>query len=530
MTDAAPRFGAEGAAASSPPGGGRLHRFQRLATSVGPTPAANAAFLIYIVWVLIVGWRHEPWFDEAQAWLIARDNNLLSLVTSGVRYEGAPALWHILLWGAQRLDFPYSGLWLISSALCSGGAALILYRSPFPLWLRIGLIFSYFLAYQYAAVARSYALDVLFIPLLATLYSSRTSRPLAYGAALGLIANTNAHSFILAAAAALEWAWSLRQPLLAPRLRAWAGVALYGGLGVIAALQAWPPKDINFLIPKPGDNPLLHAFTLVTEAVIDRVDVWSLMGPPLWSRVVGALITAAILIPFGWLFLKARTLPLAAMIFGGLIAFSAMKYGNLWHAGIIFLALVFCLWISWGARDNLPPRPRRWLVIALSFLVAVQVWYAVAAGVRGCFSIYSPAQQVAANIRQTPGARVAVAGFKGFAVQPFFSRNRFANYEDGVQQPAFYLWRRGEEPIPGLSETDWRATVGAGYDRLLLSSFNVMGWNGPARYLVDAMKAGYCPTALYSGAMIWKTYVMESDDMMLFDRCHPPLAPFRKGV
>jgi len=52
-----------------------------------------------------------------------------------------------------------------------------------------------------------------------------------------------------------------------------------------------------------------------------------------------------------------------------------------------------------------------------------------------------------------------------------------------------------------------------------------MGWNGPARYIADAHAAGYCPTALYPGAMIWKTYVLETDDMMVFDRCRWIYAP-----
>jgi hypothetical protein len=484
--------------------------------------AESAALILYLLWVTAIGCRHEPWFDEAQAWLIARDNSLVSLLVSGVRYEGAPALWHLVLFAAQRLGFPYGGLWMISSALCAGGAALILYRAPFPLWLRLGLTFSYFIAYQYAAVARSYALDVLFTPLLAMLYPDRTTRPLAYGGVLGLIAATNAHSFVFAAAVALEWAFALKSRLLALKPHAWAGVMLYAGLGLLATAEAWPPKDINFLNPKAGDLPLLHAIVLVSEAVVDRVDVWSLSAPAPWSRFGGTELTLLILTPMTSLWLRARTLPMAGLIFAGLIAFSAMKYGNLWHAGIIFLALVFCLWISWSKLYELNRLVRGWLIGALALVAATQVWYAAAAGVRGVLTVYSPAKAVAEALRRTPKARIGAAGFKAFAVQPYFTRNIFANYEGGRAKPAYYLWRRGEDPIPGLGEADWRRTAAAGYDRLLLSTFNVMGWNGPARYILDAWRAGYCPSAVYSGEMIWKTYVMESDDMMLFDRCHAP--------
>ena len=88
-------------------------------------------------------------------------------------------------------------------------------------------------------------------------------------------------------------------------------------------------------------------------------------------------------------------------------------------------------------------------------------------------------------------------GFKGFAVAPWFSTNIFANYEGGAAHPVYYLWRRGVTPIPGVDEAHWRQTIAQGYDRLLLSSFNLMGFNGPARYVTDALRAGYCPTGLY---------------------------------
>ena len=56
-----------------------------------------AVLLIYISLVVIIALKHEPWFDEAQAWLIARDSNLIDLFVTYLRYEGNPGLWHLLL-------------------------------------------------------------------------------------------------------------------------------------------------------------------------------------------------------------------------------------------------------------------------------------------------------------------------------------------------------------------------------------------------------------------------------------------------
>ncbi len=486
---------------------------------------AHLALLTFAGLLIFVGVHHEPWFDEAQAWLIARESTPWSLVTRGVRYEGTPALWHALLWTVQRLGLPYGGLWLVSSSLAVAGASLVLYKSPFPLWMRIGLIFSYFFAYQYAVVARSYALDLLLLPLLAWLFERRLQRPLVYGAVLGLLANANAHSFMLAGILALEFAWSARHRLLKGDIRIFAGGLLFSALALAAVFQAWPPKDINFIIPRKGDNPFLNTLILFSEAFIERGDIFSLKSPTLPWRIAGMTLTMAVLIPCVPLWFKARRLPLTIYLMGALITFSVLKYGNFWHAGIIFLTFVFCLWISWAHRTEPPLWAQRWLPVSLAGLLAFQVWCAGAAGFRDVLTPYSAAPAMARAVidhrARHPGERVGVAGFKAFAILPWMPTNVFANYEGGAAHPAYYLWRMGEDPIPGLNEPLWRKMAAAGYDRLLLSTFNVMGFNGPARYIIDAWRAGYCPTAVFKGAMVWKTYALETDDMMIFDRCAP---------
>jgi len=52
--------------------------------------------LLYSAINIVVLIRHEPWEDEARAWLIARDLDLLSIFKQ-MAYEGTPALWHMLL-------------------------------------------------------------------------------------------------------------------------------------------------------------------------------------------------------------------------------------------------------------------------------------------------------------------------------------------------------------------------------------------------------------------------------------------------
>jgi hypothetical protein len=65
--------------------------------AVAANPLLVGVLGVYTVAVAVLVTRHEPWFDEAQAWLLARDTAPLTLVTDALRYEGSPGLWHLTL-------------------------------------------------------------------------------------------------------------------------------------------------------------------------------------------------------------------------------------------------------------------------------------------------------------------------------------------------------------------------------------------------------------------------------------------------
>ena len=62
-----------------------------------------------IMCVLLLGscavgmYFHEPWFDEIQAYLIARDASVHDILFHLPHYEGHPPLWHLLLMIPARL-------------------------------------------------------------------------------------------------------------------------------------------------------------------------------------------------------------------------------------------------------------------------------------------------------------------------------------------------------------------------------------------------------------------------------------------
>lgn len=104
--------------------------------------------------------RHELWEDELQAWMLARDSNSILHLFQNMRYEGHPALWHVLLLGLTKLGHNPLLMQLLSWLIGVGSACCINYFSPLPRIQKLTLTFSYFLFYEYTIVSRSYGLGI----------------------------------------------------------------------------------------------------------------------------------------------------------------------------------------------------------------------------------------------------------------------------------------------------------------------------------------------------------------------------------
>jgi hypothetical protein len=98
--------------------------------------------LLYSGVVLFTVRYHEKWADEAQAWLLARDLDLKTLWFHELSYEGTPGLWHTILWIAQRVfHASYDSMSYIGVAFAIAGVVLLVFKAPFPWYIRWPLAF-----------------------------------------------------------------------------------------------------------------------------------------------------------------------------------------------------------------------------------------------------------------------------------------------------------------------------------------------------------------------------------------------------
>ena len=153
---------------------------------------------IYVVLGVLVLRKHEPWADEAQAWLIARDSGLFELLFQRLRYEGHPGLWYLILMIPSRIFPYYPTIQVICFFIATAGVYVFVRTSPFPTILKILFPFTYFIFYQYAIVARSYTLLPLLIFMIGSIYPQKSERVYLFTILLCLLAYTSVFSALIA--------------------------------------------------------------------------------------------------------------------------------------------------------------------------------------------------------------------------------------------------------------------------------------------------------------------------------------------
>ncbi len=494
--------------------------------AAGNAPAGTArtvaiqslALAVYAAWVIWIGFHHEAWFDEMQAWLLARDNSFAALIGYYARYEGTPGLWHAILWVASHAGMPFSAIWMLSCGLAIAAAAVVLWRAPFPLPLRIGLLASYYFGYQYSVVARGYCLDLLLLPVVASLFADRVRRPLGYGLAIGLLANINAFSFLAAGLLGLDLLVRLALARKLVEWRALAGLALAGAFGLFAMWTAWQPADNGFMAQVTRMNPFGSAIVFVANALFDRATPWSGAIQSGLEVLLGMIASALFLALAVRLVLFGRDRALMLAIPAALIVFSGAVLASSWHGGVLFMVLVFVLWTQW--HNPVDARTRAALIGALALLEAAQGMQTVRSGLFDVANAYSAGQPAAAAVmawrERHPGARIAAFGGQSFETQPWLPRNVYTNYHDGAPNPQFVRWNNDETWHALPAPREWNALLATHPDAVLAA---IIWLPKPVKRDLagSACRAGYVITQKFPAAMLWRGIPIDNT-LILFER------------
>lgn len=326
------------------------------------------ALIVFFILYCTVSAFHEPWFDEAQAWEIAKDASLREILLVIPHYEGHPPLWHLILAIPAKFGIPYeTGLKTIGAFISIASAALILFRSKLPRLARLCIPFSFFFFYQYGVVTRPYGFMIFFMIILGMNLSKRKAHPWRIIIILILLCLCSAYGIVLSGGIALCLAIELLQEKGLRRSineffkdqRTLGLLALFL-IAVILIIEMLPRHDTFYaayenqnpfwlcamcaLLTFPAECFLTSASwfsvdrTLLQTINISRVELISfcIIGTILW----GMILCSA----------SKKNLKILIIPYTMLAVFSASVYFSGHHLGVVFMFFLF--WAEYISREE----------------------------------------------------------------------------------------------------------------------------------------------------------------------------------
>lgn len=332
--------------------------------------ARALSFIAYMAVVAVVMYFHEPWFDEAQSWLIARDSSFVDLLTLRPHYEGHPPLWTLLLSIPAKTGVPYEiglkGVQFLCAALLGGW---LIFRAPFNRLTIALLPFTYFICFQYGVTARPYALLCVSLLMVAHYWKYTDSKPSnTWKLVLSLVLMCAISAYGIAIAAGFALAWVVRSVQIAGiknavceifsninRLLGWILLAFVGFASVACI---WPAANAFGSRATFSGNSHLIQFLYFIFVVPSESMFTAFAGDVSLRRMSLGILPTIICVLISiliWAFaicIAKRRKMLVSLILPFLtFAIIATQYFTLHHAGIVFVFFIAQLWMF---VDNKP--------------------------------------------------------------------------------------------------------------------------------------------------------------------------------
>lgn len=396
-----------------------------------------ALFALYIALGVFAGLHHEPWADEGQSWLIARDNNSLIDIIKAVRYEGTFPTWSLIVKFFQLCGLKYEYIFVIPLIFSSIGVS-ILFMSDAPAVIKVFLPFSFYTVFQSAVIARQYSLVFPAMMLIMAVYKKRQAQPVRYLLALLFLCLTSSYGIIITGSFML---WDLicmiNKKTSADfdkrfKLSFFAAAAAFLAL----SLTLIPPADASFIRTRVSfaDSFVTTFLFHVENTVLQYVLLFLISALLIWFFRHDIIQVSVIVMP--------------------VILYMLFFYHRLWHTAYLFYLVIILAAIlhkgpedqqkdSQNAKSFMPD-------IALCVFLSLQYF----AGLYSIYIDYLKPYSAAGNVAEflTPyvesGKTVDMFGYLPFGVQPYFDSNIFTNYHT---DKGYFIWNTSHNLIK-LSE------------------------------------------------------------------------------
>lgn len=118
-------------------------------------------FIFYIASRTNVLLNQSMWFDEIQAWNIAKHSDNLYELYENLQYEAHPPLWHLLIYPITKVSDDPNILKPLNMILMALAVGLFVFMSPFSKLEKILFMFGYVPFFEFLYYSRTYSLFLL---------------------------------------------------------------------------------------------------------------------------------------------------------------------------------------------------------------------------------------------------------------------------------------------------------------------------------------------------------------------------------
>jgi len=427
--------------------------------------AVVAAFVLYVILIGVGSYVHEPWRDESHAWLIVQMSRSVKDLFFNSTYEGHPSLWFLLLYGVKILGGGWVAVQFLHGLLAATAVYLMLRYAPFTFEVRILLMFSYFFSYEYAVIARDYAVGVLLLFLLGSLFSLRHQKigHILWCSIVMVLCQTNVFALLVGCGLYgtiwLELLFYRFTQLRSHWPRYAIGLTLVLIGFIVAVADILTPPDGGYTQPTHGPLSIRGAIFCIRT-------LWSALMPfpatfiQFWNsnlldQIPIPLLRSGLRLGLLLALLKWLVLPLfrsRLALIGWITSCVAIEYiffaqyfGSLRHHGHLFLSLLMLLWVQpylpdfrpYAARFEWSLPYRLWLLV-----LGIQVLTTIVAYRADIWYPFSMNQLTAQYIQGRPIQRWFRVGYQDYSaegVATYLANNRMYYPESG-EHNGFIRW------------------------------------------------------------------------------------------
>lgn len=441
--------------------------------------------LTFVVMAVIVAKAHEPWTDEAQSFLLARDNSVGEIIAWS-KYEGTTPTWFMIVKLFLTLGGSYDTYFLLPLFFTVIGLVIFEFKVRAPWYIKLLLPFTYFILFQYTIVARSYCMVFPALMWIASVYSEREKKRVSYCLAVFFLMSICSFSMVIAGSLFLiDVLTVIKEKKYSKKNIVCLAIIAIGLL--ITFLMILPNPDCTFQPAYPkGLTSIIYQATVGSQknAIYDgavAITVIIVIGVALSREKDARWKTINLLILFMPLLLELL-----------------MVTSTIWHIGNLTL-LVFAAFMINGMINN-----NKVIQILITVICLIQIIWS---GVTIDYELnnnYSGSKDAAEFIKQNKyeNRKIYGLGFDVVALQPYFDHNIFGNQNT---DKSFWLWKSDNDYVEDMSLSNDEDAI------FVISAYYVDDYGDIYNELIENNYKQY----YFDGEMFTKTYIHENKGYLI---------------